>query len=133
MTTTHANPDSTATPALGAVHLTLRVEGALLAAAAVWGYFALGASGWLFAGLFLVPDVALLAFLGPNRRLASSLYNLTHNLALPAALGAFGLIAGAPLAVSLALIWVAHIGFDRAIGYGLKYPDSFETTHLQRV
>jgi hypothetical protein len=31
------------------------------------------------------------------------------------------------------LIWIAHIGVDRALGYGLKYPSSFKDTHLQRV
>ena len=32
-----------------------------------------------------------------------------------------------------ALIWAAHIGFDRALGYGLKYPTSFGETHLGRI
>lgn len=37
------------------------------------------------------------------------------------------------IARAVALIWLLHIGFDRAIGYGLKYPSSFKETHLGRV
>ena len=44
-----------------------------------------------------------------------------------------GVFAGGDLAVQVALIWVAHIGVDRALGYGLKYPTGFADTHLQRV
>jgi hypothetical protein len=42
-------------------------------------------------------------------------------------------IADAETAVQLGLIWFAHIGVVRAIGYGLKYPTGFKDTHLQRV
>jgi hypothetical protein len=37
------------------------------------------------------------------------------------------------VAVELALVWLVHVGADRALGYGLKYPTRFEDTHLQRV
>ena len=36
-------------------------------------------------------------------------------------------------ALAVGLVWLAHIGIDRALGYGLKYPTHFEDTHLQRV
>jgi hypothetical protein len=38
-----------------------------------------------------------------------------------------------PLAGPLALIWLAHIGIDRALGYGLKYASGFGFTHLGRI
>jgi hypothetical protein len=38
-----------------------------------------------------------------------------------------------PIAGSVALIWLAHIGFDRALGYGLKYKAGFGFTHLGRI
>jgi hypothetical protein len=56
-----------------------------------------------------------------------------HTLALPVAVGAAGVIVDSGTAVALALIWAIHIGADRALGYGLKYPSGFEDTHLQRV
>ena len=34
---------------------------------------------------------------------------------------------------ALALIWIAHIGLDRALGYGLKYATGFGDTHLGRI
>ena len=48
-----------------------------------------------------------------------------------------GALAGAvgdwPVVVAIGLVWLAHIGFDRVLGYGLKYPEGFKETHLQRV
>ena len=115
----------------GAVLLWLRVEGlALLAAAAV--LYAAVDGGWLlFAVLFLLPDVAMLGYLaGP--RIGAAAYNIAHATVLPWALAALGWFA-APALVPIALIWLAHIGFDRAMGYGLKYPGAFGDTHLGRV
>jgi hypothetical protein len=43
----------------------------------------------------------------------------------------FGLAS--PLTLSIALIWLAHIGIDRALGYGLKYVAGFGFTHLGRI
>jgi hypothetical protein len=36
------------------------------------------------------------------------------------------------LAGQISLIWLAHISFDRLMGYGLKYPGEFRRTHIQR-
>jgi hypothetical protein len=63
----------------------------------------------------------------------AALYNAFHSYPLPAALGIFGLLAGAPLAVGVASVWFAHIGMDRMAGYGLKYASGFKDTHLGRV
>jgi hypothetical protein len=48
-------------------------------------------------------------------------------------LGAFGLLGGSSLALVVALVWFAHIGMDRLVGYGLKYPTESKDTHLGRV
>ncbi|HYI15926.1 MAG TPA: DUF4260 family protein, partial [Thermomicrobiales bacterium] len=56
-----------------------------------------------------------------------------HTYILPVILGAAGLLGDSDLTTSLALIWAAHIGMDRSIGYGLKYPGAFKDTHLSRV
>jgi len=60
-------------------------------------------------------------------------YDAAHTYVLPVALAGVGVIVGAETAVELGLIWLTHIGVDRAVGYGLKYPSSFKDTHLQRV
>jgi len=83
-----------------------------------------------FAVLFLSPDLSILAYLaGP--RLGSVAYNAVHSYVGPAIAAGALLAAGGPLGVPL--IWAAHIGFDRAFGYGLKYADGFQFTHLGRI
>ena len=110
----------------------LRVEGAAMLVGSVLLYWINGGSWWLFALLLLAPDVSMAGYLaGP--RVGAALYNAFHSYPLAAALGIFGLLVGAPLAVSVALVWFAHIGMDRLVGYGLKYPTEFKDTHLQRV
>lgn len=110
----------------------LRLEGAAMAAAAVGIYAARSESWGLFALLILAPDLGLLGYLvGP--RSGAAAYNLTHNLVLPVAVGAVGAVTDTAPAVAIALIWLTHIGVDRAVGYGLKYRDDFRRTHLQRL
>jgi hypothetical protein len=110
----------------------LRFEGAALLAAASFAYWRLDASWGLFALLFLVPDLSLLGYLaGP--RVGAIAYNAAHTTIGPLALGAVGLFFDNALLLQLALIHLAHIGFDRALGYGLKYGTAFGDTHLCRI
>ena len=110
----------------------LRGEGATMLAGSVLLYWTVGGSWWLFGLLLLAPDLSMLGYLaGP--RVGAVAYNVFHSYPLPAALGIFGVLAGAPLAVSVALVWFAHIGMDRLMGYGLKYPTGLKDTHLQRI
>jgi hypothetical protein len=39
----------------------------------------------------------------------------------------------APQPAPFGLIWLAHSGFDRMLGFGLKYPTFFGDTHLRHV
>ena len=100
--------------------------------ACVAAYAMTGGNWWLFLALLLAPDLSMLGYLGGNR-VGASVYNAVHAYPLPALLGAFGLLADQPLATWLALIWLAHIGMDRTVGYGLKYSSAFKDTHLGRV
>lgn len=68
-----------------------------------------------------------------NPRVGSSVYNLAHTYVWPIALAITAWLLGAPLGLSLALIWIAHIGLDRGLGFGLKYPTEFKDTHLSHV
>lgn len=114
----------------GAPALILRAEGAALLAACVTAYGAMGGSWWFFAALFLAPDLFMLGY-AVNARLGAALYNLGHTTLVPLAVILGGWVLGASLAISLGLIWLAHIGFDRLMGFGLKYPDGFQQTHLR--
>ncbi len=113
----------------GAPRLLLRLEGGAVLAAAAAAYAHAGQGWGMFALLFLVPDLSMLGYLrGP--RVGALCYNLGHSYLGPAALGAIGLAASQPLSMALALIWIAHIGFDRLLGYGLKHAAGFGFTHL---
>ena len=126
-----ADGDAPGFPPAGVMVL-LRLEGLALLAAALAGFHATGGNWWLFALLILAPDVSALGMLrGP--RFGAQLYNAAHTYSLPAILAALAWSADAAWLVPYLLIWIAHIGADRALGYGLKYPETFWQTHLGRI
>lgn len=107
----------------------LRGEGLAALAVSAALYASLGGSWLLFALLFLAPDLSMLGYLR-DRRIGAAAYNLGHTYAVPLTLVAAGVLLGEAALVRLPLIWTAHIGFDRALGYGLKLPSGFQDTHL---
>jgi len=124
------NTQATSTPSLPS--LLIRLEGLAVALAAGAAYAYLHADGLLFALLFFAPDAFMLGYIG-NKQLGSVLYNIGHTYLLPGTLLALGLALNVSVVVQIALIWIAHIGFDRVVGYGLKYATAFKDTHLQRL
>lgn len=122
--------DKPSVVASGGVRATLRLEGLLGVVVASAVYLHLGGSALMFAVLFLAPDISLLGYLaGP--RVGALSYNALHSTAGPLVLATAGLAA--PGLLPFALIWLAHIGLDRALGYGLKYAAGFRLTHLGRL
>ena len=107
----------------------LRIEGAAIGALALIAYGTTGASWWLFAALILVPDLAMVGYLA-RPRVGALIYNLAHTYTVPVALAGAAMVAGLPLLLAGALIWIAHIGADRMLGYGLKLPEGFKHTDL---
>jgi hypothetical protein len=111
----------------------LRLEGLVVGVAAVALYFDGDYAAWAFFAFLLAPDLSFAGYLaGP--RVGAVVYNLAHTYVWPVALAAGCLLTGGGgLPVQIALIWAAHIGVDRFLGYGLKYPTAFKDTHLGRV
>lgn len=115
----------------------LRVEGLAALAAATLLYWHFRLNWFWFGVLFLAPDLSMLGYLA-GTRIGAWIYNLAHTYAAAVVVLAAGLIsdlAGAPrhALLGVGLIWCAHIGFDRALGYGLKSPEGFRFTHLGKV
>ena len=110
----------------------VRGEGLAVGCAALAGYFHAGYPWWLLLALVLVPDLSMAGYLG-GPRLGAACYNAAHTYAVPLVLLAIGVVTGNDATTEVALIWTVHIGFDRALGYGLKYPDNFKHTHLQQL
>jgi len=128
--------DHQSSGATGGVRGLLRFEALLLLTAAVLAYAHLGLSWVFFAALFLVPDLSFAAYLF-GARIGAIGYNMMHTTVGPIVLTLASQLsplhdglASPRMLLSIALIWFAHIGFDRALGYGLKYATGFGDTHL---
>jgi hypothetical protein len=116
----------------GGVKILLRLEGLALLLGMTLLYAVWDGSWLVFALLFFVPDLSFLGYLaGP--RTGAVIYNAAHSYMAPMALMTLGFGLAAPLTLSIAMIWLGHIGFDRALGYGLKYEAGFTFTHLGRI
>ena len=115
-----------------AMRLGLRIEALAVFCAATALFWRLDGSWTFYLIFFFTPDVALAGYLVGNRAGAWA-YNAAHSTVGPLALGIAAMVFDSSIAVALALIWLAHIGFDRALGYGLKHESGFKDTHLGRI
>lgn len=89
-----------------------------------------GASWWLFAALWLAPDLSMLGYATGRPCWGARIYNAWHNYAVPGLLVLFAMVLHARGLLPFALIWINHIGVDRVLGFGLKYGKGFGFTHL---
>lgn len=112
--------------------LLLRLEGLVLFACALALYVREDYSILALVLLFLAPDLSFLGLAG-GPRVGAVAYDAAHTYAGPILLASVAAIVEWDAGLMLGLIWLAHIGIDRALGYGLRYPDAFRDTHLQRV
>ncbi len=114
----------------GGVRHWLRAEGLAVLVLVLWLY-ARGRHSWIvLLALFFAPDLAFVGYVaGP--RAGALAYNALHSYVGPVVAAVVALGSGQPPVV--ALIWAAHIGFDRFLGYGLKYPSAFGDTHLGQI
>ena len=110
----------------------LRLEGLAVFLLALTIFWQQSFSWSLFWSTVLLPDLALFGYLS-NTKLGTQLYNMTHSKLLPSALAVIAIVMSNALFSALAVIWFVHIGFDRMLGYGLKYPEGFKVTHLGTI
>lgn len=115
-----------------APRIILHLEGLTVFAVACLTYRHIGGSWWMFAALFFAPDLFMLGYLA-GKSVGAHLYNFAHTYSTPAILGCVAYVTEQTTLPTIALIWIAHIGLDRLLGYGLKYETDFKPTHLQRV
>jgi hypothetical protein len=107
----------------------LKVEELLMLVLSVVVYQSMGWDWYWYWVWFLVPDVGMLGYLF-NTRIGAFTYNLTHHKAVAIAIGLAGFFFQNPLLFFTGNLLFGHSAFDRIAGYGLKYPDSFNNTHL---
>jgi hypothetical protein len=114
--------------------LLLRLEALLVFLIALICYSGLHGSWFLFVVLFLVPDVSLFGYIAEgNGRFAAAFYNGLHCYAVPLAIALIAWRLHSVVIERIAIIWVAHIALDRLIGFGLKYAQAANPTHMQSV
>ncbi|MCA1456008.1 DUF4260 domain-containing protein [Bradyrhizobium sp. BRP22] len=116
----------------GGVRTLLRLEGLTLFVGMTLLYAVWDGSWWVYAVLFLAPDLSFAGYLiGPKE--GAVIYNAAHSYMAPVTLMTTGFATAEPLVLSIAMIWLAHIGIDRALGFGLKYQAGFGFTHMGRI
>jgi hypothetical protein len=110
----------------------LHIEGLAVLALSIYFYGYNQFSWLLFMVLLLAPDISMLSYL-VNNTIGARIYNFFHTYTIVIIVIFLGLLFENQTALAIGLIWSAHIGMDRMIGYGLKYPTEFKDTHLNRV
>ncbi|MDP4086501.1 MAG: DUF4260 domain-containing protein [Bacillota bacterium] len=113
--------------------IVLRIEGLVALALSVYFYFFNLQFNWImFVILLLAPDLSMLGYL-KNNKVGAVWYNLFHTYSIPMIIIICSVLVHSHILLMISLIWVAHIGMDRMLGYGLKYPTKFQDTHLNRI
>lgn len=110
----------------------LHAEGLAVLVLSLYIYAQLQFSWVMFLILLFAPDLAALGYV-KGVKTGAVLYNLFHTYTIPAAILLAALLMNYNSIIMISLIWIAHIGMDRMLGYGLKYPTKFQDTHLNRV
>lgn len=110
----------------------LKLEEVAQFALAVYVFYQWDMAWWVFWALLLVPDVSMLGY-AVNTRIGAYAYNLFHHKGVAIAVGLLGLYLNETSLQLAGLILFAHAAMDRMFGYGLKYSDSFQNTHLGRI
>jgi Domain of unknown function (DUF4260) len=114
------------------VRFWLHAEGVAAFVAGTLLFFSRGGEALFFLPLLLLPDVGLLGYLR-NARIGAFTYDLIHNWAVGIAVLGVGIATSSDALWLTGAILIAHVGMDRAVGYGLKYAAGAKVTHLQRV
>lgn len=130
--TTQKNALTKKAHSLNMPRIFLHLEGVAILVAAIGLYANQQFSWWVFVLFLLTPDLPILLY-PINPRLGSIAYNLVHTIIFPLTLAIFSVFNGSDLGLQIALIWLSHIGMDRAFGYGFKYGGDFKQTHFSRI
>jgi hypothetical protein len=111
---------------------TERLEGAVVFLTCLYYYNHSGYPLLWFALLFFTIDISIAGyFWGP--KIGARIYNFFHGYYLPTLLLVVSMVTSGDPALAFAFIWAAHIGLDRAFGFGLKLETDFKDTHLGRI
>ncbi len=109
-----------------------RLEGFTLLVVSIFVYVNLNLNIFVFILALLLVDIFMAGYL-INNKVGAYIYNVGHSISIPLVIGAAGYYTGSGMTIAVSLIWFAHIGMDRAFGYGLKLESGFKNTHLGHI
>jgi hypothetical protein len=110
----------------------LRLEELLLFALALFLFSQLDYGWGWYALLFLAPDLSMVGYLA-NPQVGARTYNLIHHKGIAVAVYVLGYLFSVPWLMFTGTLLLGHSSLDRVFGYGLKYSDAFQNTHLGRI
>lgn len=99
---------------------------------AIYLFSQLNFAWWWFPALLLAPDLSMIGY-AVNPAVGAVVYNIVHHKGLGISIGLLGLMLGNQNLMLAGIILFAHSSMDRALGYGLKYTDSFKHTSLDNL
>lgn len=108
---------------------TLKLEEIAMFALSIYCFAQLPFAWWWFPALLLTPDLSMLGYL-VNPKVGAISYNIFHHKGVAIAIAAVGIVLASYSIIFVGILLFAHAAFDRILGYGLKYSDSFTHTHL---
>jgi hypothetical protein len=109
-----------------------RSEAGFIFLASLYFYHHLHFSLLLFIVLFFTVDIFMVGYI-TNNNIGAQIYNFGHSFIVSTLLILIGVMVKSDVLIGGGLIWTAHIGFDRALGYGLKFDSGFNDTHLGKI
>ncbi len=107
----------------------LKLEEAAIFLICIFLFSKLDFAWWWFPALLFLPDIGMIGYI-INPKIGAFTYNLLHHRLLASLVAVYSLTYGNEYWQIAAIILFAHISLDRVLGYGLKYNDSFNNTHL---
>ena len=87
---------------------------------------------WWYLALFLSPDIGFIGYV-VNAKIGAILYNIFHHKGIAILFYLIGIYTHNQVLQLIGIIILGHASFDRVLGYGLKYYDSFNHTHLGKI
>ena len=109
-----------------------RIEGLSIALGVSVFYFLNNGNAFVFAVTIILVDFFMIGYLF-DKKLGAIFYNLGHSYTISVILWFLSLLDSSNLLLGISAAWIAHIGIDRAFGFGLKHTTGFHDTHLGRI
>ncbi len=107
----------------------IRLEEVMMFGFAFFLFTQLPFAWWWFLVFLFAPDLSMVGYLR-NPQVGAFNYNFVHHKGVAVIVIIVGALIGNPLVQAMGIILFGHSSMDRIFGFGLKYPDSFQHTHL---